>query len=190
MKNIKIQLLLATLILAVTFTACRKKNDTCIPDASLEGATSSATPNADSSTYAIYSDIVINAPSLEVWNTLTDWNNIGNWSSSFIGLTGDIRNGGQVTASYKVGTDTFNFPHTLHYVDGQEFGWSDPIAFAPNITDNHLFKIVAISDCQTRFIQTDEFTGQDPNYPLPALSAQTEAGYNQFNTELKAEVEK
>ncbi len=189
MKNIKIQLLFTTLILALTFTACRKK-DSCVIDASLTDTTSSVIPNTDSSTYAIYSDIVINASPADVWATLTDWNNIGNWSSSFIGLTGDIRDGGQVTASYKVGTDTFNFPHTLHYIDGQEFGWADPIAFAPTITDNHLFKIVALSDCQTRFIQTDEFTGQDPNFPLPALSTQTLASYNQFNAELKTEVEK
>ena len=190
MKNFKIQYLLVLAIVALTFAACDDDDDeTCIPDTALEGATSNVSPNADSSTYSIYSDIVINASQEEVWDVLTDWDNMGNWSTSFIGLTGDIQNGGQVTASYIVGTDTFHFPHALHYVEGTEFGWSDPIAFAPEIVDNHLFKVESISDCQTRFIQTDEFTGENPMFPLPDLAAQTEAGYNQFNAELKGEVE-
>lgn len=177
---------------SMSFVACREDDteDLCTPDKSLEKATSSVTTNTDSSTYFVYSDIVINASQSEVWAVLTDWNNVGNWSTSFIGIVGDVSHGGQVTASYIVGPDTFRFPHTLHYVEGVEFGWSDPIAFAPEIKDNHLFKLEAISDCQTRFIQTDDFTGVNANFPLPALAAQSEAGYNQFNAELKKEVEK
>ena len=197
MKNFKNQFLFVTIFVAITFTACKKddsdictSSSPCTPDASLEGATSSVTPNSDSTTYSVYSDIVINASAAEIWSVLTEWDSVGNWSSSFLGLTGDIRDGGSVIARYKVGTDTFNFPHTLHYVEGVEFGWSDPIAFAPGITDNHLFKLEPISSCQTKFIQTDEFTGYDSTFTLPNLSAQSEAGYNQFNSELKAEVEK
>ena len=192
MQILKSQYLFLFLIIVLTLSACGNDDDEnlCTPNTALEGATSNITTNADSSTYSVYSDIVINTSQAEAWSVLTDWNNIGNWSSSFIGLSGDIQDGGQVTASYLVGTDTFHFPHTLHYIEGVEFGWSDPIAFAPEIVDNHLFKLEAISECQTRFIQTDEFTGENPMFPLPDLAAQTEAGYNQFNAELKEEVEK
>ena len=192
MNTLKIKLFVPLLVGILIFNGCRDKdnNDPCVPDKSLEGATSNIRTNADSSTYYVYSDIVINASQSKVWSVLTDWNNVGKWSSSFQGLTGDIKHGGNVTATYLVGTDTFRFPHTLHYVEGVEFGWSDPISFAPEIKDNHLFKLQAISDCQTKFIQTDDFTGENSMFPLPALSAQSMAGYNQFNAELKAEVEK
>ncbi len=191
MRILKNRYLLVFAFVALTFTACNNDDDdTCTPDTSLEGVTSNITTNADSSTYFVYTDIVINASQAKVWEVLTDWDNVGNWSTSFIGLTGDIQDGGQVTANYIVGTDTFQFPHTLHYVEGVEFGWSDSIVFAPEIIDNHLFRLEVISDCQTRFIQTDDFTGENPLFPLPDLAAQSEAGYNQFNTELKEEVER
>jgi hypothetical protein len=193
MSNFKLQLFVPVLVSMLVLGSCREddtNNYVCVPDPALEGSTSRVTTNSDSSTYFVYTDIVINASTSEVWSVLTDWNNIGTWSSSFIGLTGDIKDKGQVVASYKVGTDTFKFPHTLHYIEGKEFGWSDPITFAPEIKDNHLFKVEAISDCQSRFIQTDDFTGENANFPLPTLAAQSEMGYNQFNVELKKEVEK
>ncbi|MCT4665506.1 MAG: SRPBCC domain-containing protein [Flavobacteriales bacterium] len=171
------------------FVSSCSEDKICSPDQSLTVVNSNITTNADSSTFYIYTDIVINAPKEEVWNVLTNWEKMGDWSTSFIGLTGDIRDEGQIVAHYLLGTDTLHFPHALHFVDGEEFGWADPIAFAPQITDNHLFKLEAISDCQTRFIQTDEFTGENPQFPLPALSAQTQEGYNLFNSQLKKEVE-
>lgn len=191
MKNLKFQPLIAIVVALLALTACKDEvEDICTPDPNLEGANSSITTNTDSSTYYVHTDIVINASQAEVWSVLTNWQNMGNWSTSFIGLAGNVQPGGQVNALYLFNGDTLAFPHTLHYLEGMEFGWSDPIAFAPEITDNHLFKLEAISDCQTRFIQTDEFTGENPNYPLPALAGQSEAGYNQFNVELKAEAEK
>ncbi len=190
MQILKIQFLFVLILAALTFNSCKDDDDLCVPDTSLEIATSSVSTNAGSTTYFVYSDIVINASQEKVWAVLTDWNNMQNWSTSFIGLTGDIRDGGQVTARFILNGTTFEFPHTLHYVNGVEFGWSDPLLFAPEIKDNHLYKVEALSDCQTRFIQTDDFTGENPMFPLPDLAAQTETAYIQFNSELKAEVEK
>ncbi|HBF21022.1 MAG TPA: hypothetical protein DDW81_13060, partial [Cryomorphaceae bacterium] len=35
-----------------------------------------------------YTSIVINAPLEEVWNTLTDWDNISDWSSTLKNIEG------------------------------------------------------------------------------------------------------
>lgn len=59
-----------------------------------------------------------------------------------------------------------------------------------SITDNHLYRVEVISEYQTRFIQTDEFLGTKPGFfTTEELAAIGETGYNQFNAELKAEVE-
>ena len=47
-----------------------------------------------------YTDIVIDAPIEKVWDILTDWNNLSSWSSSFIGIKGNIQHNEKVFISY------------------------------------------------------------------------------------------
>lgn len=181
------------LTIGLTFQSCSDDDDVC--EYTYSGTNSSVTEKGTNH-YAVYTDIVIDKPIEAVWEVLTDFDNMSNWSTSFQGLSGNISNGGSAVATFLI-TDSSSgnivsveFPHTLSYTEGLQFGWSDPIAVFPGITDNHLYKLEALSTCQTRFIQTDEFSGTDANITAEIVARSSATGYNQFNTELKTEVEK
>ena len=189
-----IQFLTILLSIGILLYSC-SKDDECIIDPSLEGSSSEITELA-SDHHRVYTDIVINASLTEVWDVLTDFDNMSSWSTSFQGLTGDISDGGQVVAIFifpdpVTGNPTQGeYPHTLIYSEGVEFGWSDPILGIDGITDNHFFRVEMISECQTRFINVDEYSGTDPNITTEIVANTVLGSFNQFNAELKAEIEK
>lgn len=137
--------------------------------------------------------VLIDAPTTDVWATLTDFDNMAGWSTgSLQGLTGDIRDGGSVTITFVFGTDengepnVNEIPRTLIYDEGRAFGWSDP--FPDDIGgghDNHIYRVEACGD-QTLFVQTDEIV--DNPYAVNFVS-QLLPMYQTFNAELKAAVE-
>lgn len=139
--------------------------------------------------------IVIDRSTAQVWEVLTDFDTMPNWSSTFQGLTGDVRDGGEIEALYLTPDPMtgepmlVGFPHVLSYTEGVEFSWSDPLVGLPGIVDEHIFRVEALSDCQTRFIQNDTFQGTDPNVTTEVLANFAIDSYAVFNAELKAEVE-
>lgn len=140
----------------------------------------------------IYTDIVINAPASKVWATLTDFSKMPNWSSTLKSLSGDIKNGGSVIVKTDLGNgQVADIPRSpLIYQEGLLFGWSGEIERLPGLSDNHRYIVEAISKCQTRFIQTEEVKGLNPNITAVALANRALERYNTFNKELKKEVEK
>ena len=70
----------------ITFSSCSNDDDemnvTCTPDTSLTIET--AFTEEISATHAtVYTDIVINASASEVWEVVTNFENMPNWSSTF-----------------------------------------------------------------------------------------------------------
>ncbi len=174
-----------------TFVSCSSDDEssTCKPDLSLQTETSNVR-SISANHHAVYTDIVINRSSEQIWAVLTDFEKMPNWSSSFQGLKGDIRNGESIVSLFLNEGKINEFPHTLIYEEGVQFGWSDPIMIFPGIRDNHRYKVEAISPCQSRFIQTDDFSGTDANTTTEEFAQLTLESYKKFNQELKAEVEK
>lgn len=138
-----------------------------------------------------YTDIVIDAPIEKVWEVLTDWNNISSWSSSFVGISGNIHNEGEVIISYLVDGKTYNTPHIFIYKELEEFGWSDPMDGSfDGLKDNHRFRVEKISDNQTRFIQSDDFNGLgNKEMSAEKVANITVEFFPSFNRELKFQVE-
>lgn len=139
-----------------------------------------------------YTDIVIDAPIEVVWKTLTDWNHLPNWSSTFIGIKGDIQNNGKVFISYLVDGKSYDTPHIFIYKEMKEFGWSDSMEGSfQGLTDNHRFRVEKISTNQTRFIQSDDFKGiGNEKMTAEKVANITVKFFPIFNRELKIEVEK
>ena len=104
-------------------------------------------------------------------------------------MEGEIFDGGSVNALFDLGQGIVPFPHTLIYEDGVRYGWSDPVLGVAGLFDNHFYTVEAISECQTRFIQTDAFQGSNPDITPIGLAAQIMPVYQLFNQQLKAEVE-
>jgi hypothetical protein len=189
MKILSYIILNALLVLAmmgVLFSSC----SVCKPNKNLQVETSKIIEISNAQTN-IYTDIVIDAPAKKVWETLTDFNNMHKWSSTIKGLSGDIKNGGSVIVKVDVGNgQVLDFPRSpFHYSEGEYFGWSGAIRLK-GLTDNHKYRVEPISKCQSRFIQTEEFAGENPDITPLALAKRSIERYKVFNSELKKEVEK
>lgn len=140
----------------------------------------------------VHTDILINATASEVWDVLSDFKSMPSWSTTFQGMVGDIRDGGQVTVTYKFPDRVAEIPHTISYKEGVGYGWADPFGFAPEMADNHVFEIEEISDCLTQFKQYDTFTGvgaEGSEITTAFISQDAMGVYRIFNAELKAAVE-
>ncbi|MGB0870070.1 MAG: SRPBCC family protein [Flavobacteriales bacterium] len=138
----------------------------------------------------VYTSIIIDATPNQVWEVLTDFETMPNWSTTFQGLEGDIEQDGQINAIFPLPNgELFHYPHALIYSEQEYYGWSDEIVTLPGIVDNHLYK-VEYCESQTLFIQTEEFKGNNANLPAIGLANGVLEGYQTFNKELKAEVEK
>lgn len=68
----------------------------------LEGEKGEVTYPADD-TFAIHTEVFIDAPLEKAWAVLTDFDRLHEWSSNLMGLEGDFREGGQITIKIKVG---------------------------------------------------------------------------------------
>ena len=184
MKSFKFILLALSFSLFVM--SCNDDDDfaACTADTETGIVTEVSTEEANVST-----SIVINATPEQVWDVLTDFTSYPDWSTTFQGLEGDIRNGGQVMATFPDGMGNFlPFTHELIYEDNVRFGWSDPILIFPGIVDNHFYTVEACGS-ETVFSQTDEFIGTDNNITPLALANLVLESYQIFNSELKTEVE-
>lgn len=143
--------------------------------------------------HAVYTEININASAEKVWSVLMDFETMPEWSPALQGIVGDLADGSAVTVLYKVGDRVAEIPHVISFKDGTSFGWAEELKGpAPGIFDNHLYKVEAISECQTRFIQSDAFKGVSTEQPerTTAFFAERVLGsYRSFNTALKKQVE-
>ena len=138
----------------------------------------------------VKTSVLINSAAEDVWNKLTDFDNISSWSSGTLqNMKGDIKNGGSVMITFIFGVDengepnSNEIPHTLIYEEGKMFGWSDP--FPEDIgggRDNHVYQVESCGD-QTLFVQSDEII--DNPYAANFV-AQLLPMYQTFNAELKA----
>ncbi|MDO5605828.1 MAG: SRPBCC family protein [Paracoccus sp. (in: a-proteobacteria)] len=139
--------------------------------------------------YSVYTDVLIDAPAADVWAVLTDFDHMGDWSSTLKGIVGDRRDGGKVQSQFFTMGRVWEADHTFIYVQGVQFGWSDPLTGGfEGVRDHHLFRVEAVTPRLTRFIQSDEFTGENAARHGVALARVGLDGYPVFNAELRGEV--
>jgi len=139
--------------------------------------------------YSVHTQLLINAPAADVWATLADFEHMGDWSSSLKGITGDRQHGAKVQSQFFTLGRIWLADHTFIYEEGVQFGWSDPLTGDfEGVRDHHLFRVEAVSATQTRFIQSDEFTGENAEQHGATLARVGFESYPTFNKELAQEV--
>jgi uncharacterized protein YndB with AHSA1/START domain len=142
-------------------------------------------------TFAIHTEVWIDAPPEKVWAVLTDFERLSEWSNNLVGLEGDFRDGGQITVTFKTGLFNQKFEHEVKFFeDGRSFGWSDPLMMG--ISDRHIYQVNATDDGKTLFAQTDQVKGPHGHvgYHIGHQMAQgAMQSYVEFNRRLKARVE-
>ncbi|NJB72040.1 hypothetical protein GGR42_002531 [Saonia flava] len=145
----------------------------------------------DENHYSLFTSITIDATTSEVWEVLTDFENMSIWSSTLQKIDGiKIEDGQDINIIYKVDGQNQIIPHNLIYSENKYYGWSDTIAVLPGIIDRHLYEVRKNGKSRTKFIQSDEFRGSNPNISNIDLARFVLPQYLTFNRELKAEVER
>jgi uncharacterized protein YndB with AHSA1/START domain len=141
-----------------------------------------------SNEYRVSTHIAIDAPPEEVWETLTDWENLSTWSTSFVSLEGDFEEGGNVTVAFKMmGIERHHEHDLIDFQDGVQFAWSDPFLFG--MVNRHRYRIERTGNGTTKFVHTDRVKG-GPAVVLGSIAARMmKRRYGRFDLELKNQVE-
>lgn len=139
----------------------------------------------------IYTDILIDATPEQVWSVLTDTASYKNWAAFLIDIQGEIKDGGKITAVFQTNPEKKKLntiEHIIAVEEGKEFYWTEK---GPGgITDNHHFKVESAENGKTRFVHSDELKGGMTWLMGGTLTKLYEKGYQTFNRNLKAEVER
>ncbi len=136
----------------------------------------------------IHTDIIIEASPAQVWDVLTDFESYGDWAAFIIGIEGEKKDNGKISATFEFGSAKNTVERTIFYEEGKKFGWAEKGPFG--MVDNHQFIVEAIDDNKTRFIQSDELKS-GATWLLGGYFSKTYANkYSEFNQSLKTAVEK
>lgn len=140
--------------------------------------------------YKIHTEIFIDATPAQVWNVLTDVENINTWSKTIIIREGNIKNNSIIIVDIKpFSFIKFNkkFSHKIFVKEGECFGWNDTYILGAH--DNHQFKVQTSNNLGTYFVHSDELIGGMSwligRFKLIFLHKL----YTRFNKELKLRVE-
>lgn len=147
----------------------------------------------DSETYAVDTQVIIDAPAEKVWAVLTDFDKLAEWSPGMVKFEGDFRKDGpaKVTFLIGIGSHTQVFDHPLvHFEEGRMFGWSAPLPMM-FMKDNHKYIVDPLEgdDTKCKFIQTDELHGHGTHLMGCMAANGLLQSYVQFNRALKKRVE-
>lgn len=139
----------------------------------------------------VFTEIEIHATPEEVWNVLTDWKKLKEWSSSFIGISTDTVAKGEPFISYFKNPITGKAIELAHvctdYEAGKKFGWSGDIL--GKIKDHHIYSLERTEKGTTIFRQEDGLHGPCSKFFNLLAEHKMTAMYNKFNKELKQRVE-
>ena len=185
----KLKTLLAMAILMFTINTSHAKTKQIMTDSTINETVK--VEKVKASHRKIYTDILINATPEQVWSVLTDTKSYKNWATFLVDVEGEIKDSSKITAVFQVDPNKEKkntIEHTISVDEGKEFYWAEK---GPGgIRDNHHFKVVSANGSQTRFVQSDELMKGMTWLMGGKLSKMYADGYQAFNRNLKAEVER
>jgi len=139
----------------------------------------------------VFTEIEINATPEQVWDVLTDWDKLKEWSSSFIGISKDQMILGEEFVSFfknPLGGRPFELKHICtDYEEGRKFGWSGTIV--GKVHDHHIYSIAPLKNGRTIFRQEDGLHGKHSKFLNWLAEHKMIPKYKKFNQELKERVE-
>lgn len=139
----------------------------------------------------VFTEIEINATPEQVWSVLTDWDNLKEWSSTFVGISVSKPIKGERFISYFKNPFTGGNIELEHictdYEVGKKFGWSGDII--GKTTDHHIYSLEQTKRGTTLFKQEDGLHGPNSKFFNFLAKYKMTALYKKFNKELKVRVE-
>lgn len=134
----------------------------------------------------IKTQININAPVSQVWQTLTDFISYPHWNPFIKEIKGDVAVGNTITAVLPGMTFT---PTVLKLDADKEFRWKGVLWFKNLFTGEHYFQLQDTGDGTTTFIHGEHFTGILVKLLPAKFEQQTIDGFKTMNEALKVRVE-
>ncbi|MFV0321878.1 MAG: SRPBCC family protein [Alphaproteobacteria bacterium] len=140
----------------------------------------------------IYTEIIINQPMDKVWEILTDFDSYPKWNPFIVSCEGQLKKGEKFSVSIKPeGQKPMGMkPVIIHLTQGESFIWHGKMFFPCVFEGKHSFALEKISDNQTRFIQSEKFSGIFATPILKMVGKSTVKGFEAMNQALKQQCEK
>lgn len=139
----------------------------------------------------VFTQLEIDARPEQVWTVLTDWDNLKEWSSTFVGISVPKPIIGELFISYFKNPITGKIMELEHvctdYEEGTKFGWSGVII--GKVTDHHVYSLEPTQNGTTLFKQEDGLHGPHSKFYNWLVKHKMTALYQKFNKELKIQVE-
>ena len=138
----------------------------------------------------IRTEIIIDAPRQQVWNTLMDRENYGNWNPLIIESEGEAVLGNKIKNVLKVGEKPQTFrPVVTDLQEGTRFEWLGKLPLGI-FTGRHYFELEESGVGQTKLIHGEHFGGWLRGMIMNKIGEATRNGFIAMNRALKAEAEK
>lgn len=138
----------------------------------------------------IYTNIIIDASTEQVWSVIKDTKSYKNWAAFLTDIQGELKDGNKINAKFQLNPSKEKYnslDHTIQVEEGKSFYWAEKGPMG--ICDNHHFIIESIDKNTSKFIQKDELTKGATFLLGGYLSKIYVKGYQDFNRALKQEVE-
>ncbi len=134
----------------------------------------------------IFTSIRINASTEEVWQILTDFEKYPQWNPFIKSLSGEVKEGRQITVRLK--GMTFK-PIVKTFNKHIEFRWLGHFGFKGLFDGEHRFFLKDNSDGTTTFEHSENFSGLLVRLFSKSLDRDTQKGFEEMNKEIKLRAE-
>ena len=141
--------------------------------------------------WRVHTEIIIDAKPEVVWEVLTNFDAMPEWSTTLQGIDGVFRDKEEVVVRYKLKPNKSKitmYNQVIRIKEGSQFGWSGNV-FSLGMRDNHQFILQELPDGRTKFIQEDDAQGGLTWLVAPIVTNVFVKMYSTFNIDLKKQIE-
>ncbi|MDA9773683.1 SRPBCC domain-containing protein [Saprospiraceae bacterium] len=141
--------------------------------------------------WRVRTEIIIDAKPKVVWEVLTNFDAMPEWSTTLQGIDGVFSDNEEVLVRYKLKPNKSEiaiYNQVIRVEEGRQFGWSGNV-FSLGMRDNHQFILQELPDGRTKFIQEDDAKGGLTWLVAPIVTNVFVKLYSTFNMDLKKQVE-
>ena len=130
-------------------------------------------------------EIIINASTEKVWETLTDFKSYSDWNPFIISIEGELKLGSQLETKMLNSGKTMTFkPQVTKFEYGIEFEWLGR-AFLGGFKGRHYFILESLGDDQTKLIHGEKFSGWMSGLILKKIGDETLENFQAMNQAIK-----
>ena len=141
-------------------------------------------------TEQLHSEIEIDAPPEQVWETLTEFEAFPSWNPFVASVEGAPRVGAKLKVRLQPpgGRGITMHPTVTASEPGRVLAWLGRLGF-PGVFDGaHRFELEPLGDGRTRFVQSEHFSGVLVPFFRRSLRTNTRAGFEAMNQALAERV--